>query len=581
MRRSRLIAAAFAVAMAIPLIGPATPAAAVDAPGSACNNTAGATISAVLSWYPGAPGQMSGYKAACVFRNDTGNNFVSPSYSLHDMTFAVWHNGSARHIAVNAAGAPGNTLTAQASFTGTGLAGWVNRTITGPGIAPRTHVVSVNDGTSTLTLNQNHLGGIVAGDVMVVENAEGARSVADATQPAADQITSVNATFNAGDAALGGHAISGTGIGPNAKIVSVAGNTATITAGKLPAGTLGGPEVTIGGPLNYRLGGGIYGPTGVTISSTRQVTTASANIGAATIDSNIASFKASDVGLRVRFQACDDGNPVPADQFITAINSATQVAIAPGGAGAARTCDLVIGEANGNAPDDGETVLNQGVQLDLSPSLVAGGDACANNTPEGFAVTGQWYSPGNFQGGSGAPNRQQGFGTAGGLAAQESKAIGQIFIETSAASYSMFVMERESGTLAPNGVTGSYPFGTDPIGAIHYDLMVPFAPTGLALCPGNADSPGLGFSTTIGANTNSQITTATGSGRPGTGQVRNTIARNASGAASGYNGTTYATSDAVAAQPQWTPTSNFSRLCAYPNSPAGTPHQINFACGAG
>jgi len=566
MRRSRLIAAAFAVALAVPLLGAVAPASATPAPGSGC--TSATTPGAVLAWYPGQPGSQSQLELACVFRNDSGNNLTSAAFTAHDMGFAVYHNGSARRIAVNAAAPGATSLTAQASFTGTGLAAWVNRSISGPGIAPRTFVTSVNDATSTLNLNLPTSGAVAAGDVVVVENAPGARSVADAANPAASTITSATANFTAADV---GYSIGGTGIPANT-VISAVVNATTVTISKPAA--LTPPVVTIGGALNYRQDGPPYGPVGLTITSTRVVTGVSLSA-AGTLNSTIATFQPSDVGLQVTASACDDGLPFTT-QYITAV-AAPNATVTPGGMTPGRTCDLVIGEPNGNAPADGEVVWNQGVQLNLNPTLVAGSDACANDQPEGFALTGKWYNPGNFQGVlTTIGNRQAGYGTAASPPGwPTSKAIGQIYIETAAASYSVFVMEREAGTAAPNGVTGSYPAGTDLIGSRHYDLTTPFAPTGLALCPSSATSPGLGFSANLAATTSSISNLPTGTGRPGTGQLRNIISR--PDATPGYAGTLYMTSDAAAAGPQWIPVGNFRRLCNYP---AVLPNVINFQCGA-
>src|SRR5918993_1912272 len=238
MRRSRLIAAAFAVALAVPLLGAVAPASATPAPGSGC--TAAVTPGAVLAWYPAQPASQSALELACVFRNDTGNNKTSGSFTVHDQQFATYHNGSARRIAVNAAAAGATTLTAQASFTGTGLASWVNRSISGPGIAPRSFVESINDATSTLTLNLPTTGAVAAGDVVVVENAPGARTVADGLNPAATTITSATANFTAADV---GNSIGGTGI-PSNTVISAVVNATTVTISK-PAALVGPDVVSI------------------------------------------------------------------------------------------------------------------------------------------------------------------------------------------------------------------------------------------------------------------------------------------------------------------------------------------------
>src|SRR5687767_12574071 len=100
--RSRIIAAAFAVALAAPLVGPASPASAIPA-GNGCN--ASGVPAAMISWYPAQPASQSALKVACSFNNQPGTSQVSPSFTIHDMNQAQYHNGAARTVTNSVAAA--------------------------------------------------------------------------------------------------------------------------------------------------------------------------------------------------------------------------------------------------------------------------------------------------------------------------------------------------------------------------------------------------------------------------------------------------------------------------------------------
>jgi hypothetical protein len=161
----------------------------------------------------------------------------------------------------------------------------------------------------------------------------------------------------------------------------------------------------------------------------------------------------------------------------------------------------------------------------------------------------KWYNPGSFAG-AGIPNAQP----------DDTKVIGQLYFDTAMAKYSAFVVERRALTAG------------DPIGVAHYDIVFPYAPLSLAMCPGTATSPGLGTSLTVMAATSSQVTLPLGTGRPGTGQVRSTLPS----ATGGYTSTAYLRSDTPGVT--FTPASAFQRLCAYPT---GKPNAVDFFCGNG
>ncbi len=565
MRPTRPLGLLCAAALLAPMLA-TDPAAAVPAPGNGC--TSNATSGAVMAWYPANPGSVSRLQVSCVLRDNPGADQISPSFTLHDMVFAQYHNGSVRKVDVQPAGAGATVLVATTPFTGTGLGAWQNRMITGPGISAGTFVTSVNDATSTLNLNRP-TAGFVSGEVKI-ENAPSARWLTDASYVNASTITSPTGNFTFQDI---DHSISGAGFAPNTVISGIGGGGTTANVSPpLTAGSIGS-TVSIGEKLNYRASGIPYGPSGLTVTTTRSVSGATTT--GNTITSSVAQFQPTDIGLAVRpalpVGTCAAG-PSFSTQYIVGVTSATTATVSPGTL-PTDTCDIVIGDTSPSSPADGSVMLHQAVQLNISPVLIPDVDDCAANRPETVEWIGTWHNPGSFTGNlSSTSIRQPGWGTAAG----QSKAIGQIYVDVGAAELSMFVLERESGTPAPNGTTDSYPTGLDPIGTRHYDLVVPYWVAKVTMCPGTATSTGLSFTINLDAITIDQSIADPLTRRPGTNQVRNVIHRPT--ATPGYNGTTYATSDLVASGNQWTPTSAFSRLCVYPSS---TPAQVNFQCGAG
>ena len=182
-------------------------------------------------------------------------------------------------------------------------------------------------------------------------------------------------------------------------------------------------------------------------------------------------------------------------------------------------------------------------------SPVTGSDNCVNDQSEGFSLSANWYNAVNFQG-TGATNTQP----------PDTKAVGQLYFMNGSAKYSAFVIERNLSTVG------------DPLdGSTHYDLVFPFLPTGIATCPSSPSSPGLAFLIDVEATAVSQSLQPTGTGRPGTGQIRSTKAT----ASGGYTSKVVVDSQGVNL---WDPQVQFERLCVYP---AGFPHANNFQCGAG
>ncbi len=492
----------------------------VQTPG--CN--AGTTPGGQISQYPAWGGTQSGFKVACIFQSEThtppSNNEVSSNFTYHDFPNALYHNGAARSVSPNGNVASGATTFTLGDFTGTSA--FVNRSIAGPGIAPRTFVKSIS-GAGLVTLNLPTNAAMTSATVLTIDNSI-ARSVADAGETnGGTVISSATGNCTAADNTL---SVSGTDIPLGTTVSSCNGTGWNISH---PATHTGAAQViTIGG----------------TIQSTdvREVTDATFTA-AHTVNSTSMKFKTpDDIGLKI---SSFGANAIPQPCYITAV----------AGANATVSCTLTVdtpalhrtdvGDPTATAPATGDTVMTQATQLALDPSLVPGSAACTKDVASGFSIAGKWANPGSF--------------TINLLATQPAgtKAVGEILFPTPVGlNYGAFVVER--GALTSG----------DPDGAAHYDVIFPNVPTASALCASQT-SPGLGFAITLQATTLTAATIPTGVGRPGTSQVR-AIKDDAEA------GSTGAATLVDNANNAWTG-SAFTRLCIVP---AGKP-TINFQCGTG
>jgi hypothetical protein len=501
-----------------------------------------------MGHYPAWPGSQSYLRVACIFNHSTagGGDTVSSTFTIHDFSNVVYHNGAGRSFVVT-----GNTATTISVADCRAAGTWVDRGITATaGIPVRTVVTSVSAGCAvasavavpgTLTVNKALVPGAVTSPVLV-ENSL-VRAVTDATLAGASpMITSATANFTAADNGVSVSATNIANVAPNiATIVWPAAsgaspNTADIANGTITAGV--NQNVTIGGTLD----GGSAAPQGP-ITTTRTVNDAS-SAATNTITSAAARFFASDVGLRVS----GTGITSP-DCYILTRNSATLVTLASAcSTVSAGPNSVTIGQPSRTAPVATDTVQNQGVQLPLNPTLVAGSAPCAADQAAGFGIEGTWLNPGSFVGGAFATQPP---GT---------KAVGEILFTTSVITYGAYVLE------IPGGL------GIDPlISAYHFNIVYPSVPTGLALCPSTATSPGLGLSIGVNATVVSQAAIPTGVGRPSTAQLRSTRASE-----TGSTSTIFITDDINGAGVNWTG-SEFNRICGVPAGPPA----INFVCGDG
>ena len=490
-----------------------------------------------MGHFPAAPATQSGLRIACVFDARTGSSQASGKFTIHDFSVAQYHNGSARSITNTAAVASGATTFTAASCAGT--AAWVNRPISAlsgtalvVGVPARLFVKSIS-GACLVTLSQATTAIIPISTVWKIDNTIG-RSVNDGVTNSTITITSAKANFTAADAdpdgagPLLGLSVSGTDIPSNTTIATFV-NATTVTMNNAAIASNVAQVLTFGGSLLN--------------TTTRQANDA-LNTSATIVNSPAANFKADDVGLRIT------GPGIPVNTYITVVvgaNATTTggmtITVVPGA--------IVIGEPSATAPADGAAALNQGVLLDLSPTLVPGSGACVNDEAEGFGIAGQWENPGSF--------------ITGAFATQPAttKAIGQIKFATSVITFASFVIERKVLTAG------------DPIGAVHYDLVTPNAPTLIALCA-SATSPGFGYSIGVPATTSGTATLPSGVGKPGSAQLRN-ILPSATGA---YASTVYLTNDDPTINGGlFTPAGEFNRLCIYPDPVLTT--TVNFTCGDG
>jgi hypothetical protein len=495
-----------------------------------------------MGLYPAWPGSQSALRVACIFNHSTGGSgdFVSSTFTIHDFSNAVIHNGAAR--TVTASGGGGTTIT---TADCRGMASWVNRGITGTNVVARTFVTSVTGGCApggTLNLNIA-LSGAPAGNYLV-ENSN-TRSVVDATvDAAAPNITSATANFTAADNGL---SVGGTFIDDSACAAPATLTVLTATTANIPAcATVTGVSPHLAQTVTFGATQDGAGTTTVGISTTRTFNDGTFGGGGTTITSTAARFHVSDIGLKVA------GTGITQPCFITARTNTVATLSSACNDNTAGTKTVTIGDPTFTAPTSTDTVMTQGTQLPLNPGFVTGSRPCAEDNSAGFGIVGTWRNPGSF------------FSGAFATQPANTKAVGQIVFATAVISYAAFVIEVPAS-----------PVGTDPlIGAYHFNLVFPSVPTGLALCPSTATSPGLGLSIGLNATTASQAAIPNGSGRPSTAQLRSTRASN-----TGSSSTVYITDDVNGGGVKWLAGTNtsFQRQCIIP---AGTP-DINFQCGDG
>jgi hypothetical protein len=523
---------------------------------SSCKNSE--NKAAEMGMFPASPASQSQLKVSCLLESDVdapggggynAGSYTANAFTVHDFDQAVYHNGAARVITATGGALGGNTITFS-TFAADPITGWVNRAITGTGIAPRTFVTSVT--ATTITLSEN-LTAAATGQTYRIDNAAGARSIDSGTLSGnPTHLTTVAGVGTSGNFTLAdqGLSVSGTRI-PKGCTIATFNNANDVTLSCLHNGnptTFNSQVITIGGTL--------------LVTSARRVDDAiSGAASTATRVSTSGGLNAtSDVGLRVY------GTNLDADTTVASVSGAGNLHLnlacaAPpcnNNAASAPIPNLRIGDDSGTAPADGEQAMDLGTMLDLAPSLVPGTASCSLEEPEGFHITGVYRGPDNFA------------ATAfGGTIPSGVPVLGQIqFPNSAGVDFAAYIVQKSALSAG------------DPDGAAHYDIVVPDAPTGLAACPQDPDgpgaltttdydSPGQALSITVNAATASSNTIPSGTGRPGTAQFRAL-----KGSTTGYASTIFV--DPQTPGVSWVPAANFNRLCVYPATAV-----VAFTCGNG
>lgn len=554
--RTRAIAAA-----AVLLIAPLLALASVQPSGalpvgrsSSCKNSE--NPAAELGMYPASPASQSQLKVSCLFETDSdfpggggypAGSAASGSFTIHDFDVAVYHNGAARVITATG-GLSGSNTISFATFATDPITGWVNRAITGTGIAARTFVTSVS--ATTITLSEN-LTANASGQYRI-DNAPGARSIDSGSLVDVAGVTHLQTAAGVGTSgnfqnpADVGLSVGGTRVANTCTISAFvsANDVALSCVHNGSPSTFNGQTISIGGSM--------------LVTSVRRVDDA-LSVSASRISTIGGHNAASDIGLRVY------GTGLDADSTISAVAGAglknldIVCASAPCNNNAvnAPIANLRIGDRTGTSAVDDEQVMDLGTQLDLAPSFVPGTSSCSLEEPEGFHIVGTWRNPDNFAAAA-----------FGGTIPSANSVIGQIYVfnPIPGSDFAGYVVQKAPGSAG------------DPDGAGHYDIVFPNLPVALASCPQDPDgagpltttdydAPGQGVSLTVNATTPAPNSIPTGVGRPGTAQFR------ALKAYTGGASTLFMVSDAG---PTWVPAANFSRLCAYPATAV-----VSFTCGNG
>jgi len=527
--------AALAAVLIVPILA-LVPQADASVTASGCKATT--TPGGQISTYPAWGATQSGLRAACVFDSRTSHMDVANKFTIHDWAEAVWHNGSARTVTASlTSGSPNITLSSCDGIGSTDPLPWINHPVSrvgsDTGMPARSFIKSITSGTCAAVMSANATA-TAAGVTLKIDNAP-SRSVADGVSNGTTTSTSATANFTQQDVGMD---ISGSRFAANTTIVSVTNATTIVTSSaSLSSGAAG--TWTIGGQIESTTTRQVV-DSSATSTATNKITVAAAKFktGFANSNPNCATT-CGDTGLKVTGAGLTNCNILSvagnvATMTTACVNSANFIA---------GNKTIVIGDPSITAPEDGEGIMDQGVQLDLQPLLVAGSNNCALDDAEGFHIVGAWRNPGNIA------SVTQPDGT---------KAIGEVIFETSATTYGGLVVERNIFTSG------------DLQGSPHYDIVFPSVPITIALCA-SATSPGVGLSIGVVGSTPAIAKVRAGNGKPGSAQMR--AIREDGGA--GWSDSAFVRSDDPTVT-DWTG-SEFERLCVIP---AGNP-TVDFKCGTG
>jgi len=492
MRHKRILFLLVAAALAVPIIVPATPAAAIA---NACS----------IGEFGNLPAGQSELKVNCTLTTASASvglwnkiEDFSSGAGATGVAEAVWHVGAGRTVVTTAATASGSKVITAAA--GHFTAADVNSGISGVGIAARSFIVSVTATTATLDLATT---GVASGATLLVENSDG-RSVTDAAFPSAATVTSATAHFckpalgNCGTNTDIGRRITGTRIKHGTTITAVASATSATLSQVPDACPTGPPPVTTCGTVSIQ-------PASTTTSaryvddvtvSGSSLCSVQAKFGATDLNLSVADADGSvNVGANTHWIiAVGSGAPCAAGQTKATLDAGLPAPTA--GSGQA----ITIGKPNATAPANNDAVSQLGAELSLDPNLVAGVPACSANVATAFAIQGKWLNPGSF---ASTP-----FGDATSATLPNAATIAQILYPTAAGiSFSALVQQ------IPASLGGE--IATAP----HYDITYPFLPTALALCK-TPNAVGVGAVFRFNAVSASQGLIPTGNGTPSTAQIR-------------------------------------------------------------
>jgi len=400
---------------------------------------------------------------------DVGATVLGTGIPANDTIASVTNSTTA--VLTTAATATGTTvhltfvdLGSHADFTSADVGG----TVTGTNIPPYDAIASVTNAyTAVLTTAATATGTAQTLTIDANQGSSTTREVTDAqVTSGSTTLSSASANFQASDVQL---PVTGCGIPTGTYITSVTDASDVVLSN---AATLTRPFAV---------------SDGATTASSPTVTSATAGFST----------------------ACDadkaiSGAGIPAGAYIKTVTNSTTVTISANATATATGVSLtespgvtaVIGLPSATAPANDDAVSTIGSTLTLNPTLVKGAAPCSAGEPSGETIEGGWYNPGSYGANTLALNPVD----------LPSDTVGEILYPTSVVSFAGYVVNEGAST----------PGELDT--AAHTDIILPFVPTGLALCA--TPALGIGSSFAFNGSTITQQKVATGIGTPGTADVR-------------------------------------------------------------
>jgi len=414
----------------------------VGGPASATVNSCG------MSQFPAKVYSMSSLKVAC-----TAATASASAIAIHDFSNAVWQTGSARVItATTTNGSAVVNAPAGAFSTAAGVAGDLNRGVSGSSIPPQNDATNspapfikqVNSATQVVLSKAANATGTIS---LTIVNSTG-RSVYDvAFTNGNTTLTSATANFTAADV---GEFVYATGIRPGTKIASRT-NATTVVLTQAPTAT-----VLASATAKLQI-------TDYNTAPARFLSGVSRTNLSKTITSASAVFDQTDRGVEVI------GNGIPLGTYVDSVATDGKSILMTKAATStlAGTAAIVVGKPSPSAPQNGETISLLSSELNVNPLFVEGFDSCAENTPEGFAITGKWYNPGSFV-----------------SASPPTKAVGEIVYTTGVVAFSAFIVGPLTDAANPQS---------------HHDITFASVPTSAASCAGAPSATTWSFNAIAGS----------------------------------------------------------------------------------